>query len=287
VELSIQSYDVFMLAVLALATLFGVWKGMAWQVASVSSFVLSFIVASRCSNLLAPRLGSSQPWNQICAMLILFIATSAAVWIVFRLVSGAIDSVRLKSFDRQIGALFGLVKGVLLCLVITFFAVTLSEAARQKVLKSRSGYYIAVLIDRANPVLPQEVRGVLGQYIDELDRKLDPNTPLQKPLSVQTEIDQGLGWIGSPSSNENRLATPADQPLPARLGIDQLGQRIEGVQQGIQGVGRTIEDAQREYNNTRDSLEATGQEIGRGLGEVQQRMGDLRLGLERPKEHRE
>ncbi len=57
-----------------------------------------------------------------------------------------IDRVRLKEFDHQIGALFGLAKGVLLCVVITFFVVTLSESARQKVLGTYSGRYIAVLI---------------------------------------------------------------------------------------------------------------------------------------------
>jgi hypothetical protein len=34
-----------------------------------------------------------------------------------------------------------------------------------------------VLTARAVPLLPQEVRAVLGKYIDELDRKLDPKEP--------------------------------------------------------------------------------------------------------------
>ena len=37
-----------------------------------------------------------------------------------------IDRLKLKEFDRQIGAIFGLAKGVLWCAVITFFTVTLS-----------------------------------------------------------------------------------------------------------------------------------------------------------------
>ena len=57
-----------------------------------------------------------------------------AIWLVFRLVSGLIDRVRLKEFDRQMGALFGAAKGVLLCVAITFFAVTLSTQARTAVL---------------------------------------------------------------------------------------------------------------------------------------------------------
>lgn len=176
-SLLIQSYDVLMLAVLILAALFGLWKGMAWQLASLASLVLSCLVALRCSGPLAPYISGRQPWNRFLAMLILYLATSLAIWLVFRLVAGIIDRVQLKEFDRQMGALFGLAKGVLLCLVITFFAVTLSENSRQSVLRSHSGKYIALFIQRAAPAMPKEVRDLLGRYIDELDQRLDPNTP--------------------------------------------------------------------------------------------------------------
>jgi len=102
---------------------------------------------------------------------------------VFRMVAEVIERVRLKEFDRQTGALFGAAKGVLLCLVITFFAVTLSQPARQAVLRSRTGYYTTVLIHRGVPVLPQEIRNVLGKYIEELKSKLDPKQLEQTPAA--------------------------------------------------------------------------------------------------------
>ncbi len=171
----LQPYDFVMIAVLFLCSLFGVWKGMAWQLAALASLIVSGIVAIRLSGPLAPLFGGEKPWNRCIAMLVLYVVTSLAIWLVFRLVSGFIDRLRLKEFDRQLGGVFGAIKGVLWCVVITFFAVTLSESARQVVLKSHSGYYIAVLTHRAAPLLPAEVRAVLGKYIQELDRKLDPN----------------------------------------------------------------------------------------------------------------
>ena len=174
---AIQPYDILMLAVLVLTTVFGAWKGMAWQIASLSSLVVSCLVALRFSGPLAPYISQHEPWNRFLAMLLLYLVTSLVIWMVFRLVAGMIDRVELREFDRQVGALFGLFKGTLLCLVVTFFAVTLSEGARQSILKSRSGYYIALMIERGTPAMPQEVRDVLGKYIEQLDRKLDPNTP--------------------------------------------------------------------------------------------------------------
>lgn len=182
-----QTYDVLMLAVLAGATIFGAWKGMAWQLASLASLVVSYLVALRFGAVLAPYVGSHEPANRFVAMLILYLGTSLAIWLLFRVVAGLIDKVKLKDFDHQIGGLFGLAKGLLLCVVITFFAVTMSQRARGAVLESRSGYYIALLIDRAEPVMPPEVHDVLGPYLDRLDQGLDPSRPVG-------EVAGGLSW---------------------------------------------------------------------------------------------
>jgi len=183
----IHGYDVVMLVILVSATVFGAWKGMAWQLASLASLVVSALVAMRFGDGLAPYLPGHDPWNRFLAMLILFLLTSLVIWLLFRLVAGLIDQVRLKEFDRQMGALLGLAKGALLCLVITFFAVTLSEGSRQAVLHSQSGRFIARLIQQSTPAMPQEVRDVLGKYIDQFERQLDPNRPPEDPLD---EIDE-------------------------------------------------------------------------------------------------
>lgn len=231
-SLPVQPYDILMVAVLVLATFFGAWKGMAWQLASLSSLAVSFVVALRFGSRFAPYISQRDPWNRFVAMLLLYVLTSMAIWLAFRVVAGVIDRVQLREFDRQIGALFGLTKGVLLCLVITFFAVTLSEKARQKVLEARSGYYIARLIQRANPVMPEEVRGVLGKYIDELDRKLDPATPPDPPVqrpgatSQKTSSDSLrsaarsllLDEVRSMGAGERSVVGVRDSVLARRLG---------------------------------------------------------------------
>ncbi len=174
---AVDIYDAVMLALLVGATVFGAWKGMAWQITSLASIIVSGIVAIRFGGSLAPLISEQAPWNRFIAMLILYLVTSFSIWIVFRFVAGAIDRVKLKEFDRQMGAIFGMTKGVLFCVVITFFAVTLSESLRQTVLASFSGRCIAKLIKNAAPVMPQEVTEVVGKYLEELDRRLDPKQP--------------------------------------------------------------------------------------------------------------
>jgi membrane protein required for colicin V production len=168
------TYDVIMIVVLAGTTLWGFYKGMAWQLAALGALVASYFVAYHFADQVAPYLSAVAPWNKFAAMLLLYLATSASVWIVFRYVRGAIERVRLREFDRQIGGLFGLAKGVLLCVVITFFVVTMSPNGRQQVLASKSGYYITVFIHRAEPIMPAEARELLGPYLEKLERGLDP-----------------------------------------------------------------------------------------------------------------
>jgi membrane protein required for colicin V production len=172
---SMEPYDICMVVILGGATLFGAWKGMAWQVASSASLVASYMVALKFSEPLAHHFGQQAPLNRFVAMFVLYLGTSLAIWLLFRVIAGFIDRLRLKEFDRQMGAVFGAGKGVLLCVAITFFAVTLSSRAREAVLQSRSGYYIAVLLARADKVMPKELRDVLDPYLDKLEHELDPN----------------------------------------------------------------------------------------------------------------
>jgi membrane protein required for colicin V production len=202
----IQAYDVVMLVVLGLTAVFGAWKGMAWQVASLASLIVSAIVALQFSGPLAPFL-SDQEWAPFAAMLILYLVTSLAIWLAFRLVAGAIDRLKLKEFDHQVGALFGLAKGVLLCLVITFFAVTLSEQTRQTVAKTWSGRAARVLIEQGSPLIPNEARAVVGKYLEEFDQKLKDTPAPEAPRTA----DAPGAKPALPESPPARMEGPASR----------------------------------------------------------------------------
>ena len=199
-----QTYDMLMLLVLVAATLFGFWKGMAWQIASLASLVVSYFAALRFADQLAPMISNTQPWNKFVAMLAIYIVTSFAIWTLFRLVAGLIDRVKLDGFDHQIGALIGLAKGVLLCVAITFFAVTiLPQTQKDVIVASRAGHYIVVLLDKTHAVFPPEIHDVLHPYMHRLEQELDPKHqppvgqdfqalwPRQTPPSWPQQAQQG------------------------------------------------------------------------------------------------
>jgi membrane protein required for colicin V production len=172
-----ENYDIFMLVVLAAATVFGAWKGAVWQVASLASLVVSYLLALRFSERFAPLFGDHAPWNRFVAMLVIYLVSSMVIWLLFRVVSSWINQLHLKQFDHQLGMLLGAAKGVLFCVVITFFAITLSTDMRENILRSRSGKYIATLLDKADAVMPPELHEMLDPYLKKLEQELEPAAP--------------------------------------------------------------------------------------------------------------
>ncbi len=167
-----EKYDILMLIVLVGTMLFGAIKGFAWQLASITSIVLSYFVAYNFREPLSQSIQADPPWNRFLAMLILYVGTSLVIWVAFRMVSQTIDRFRLKEFDRQVGAMFGLAKGALYCTLITMFAVTLlGDSSREIVVASKSGRYIAQVLDRSESVIPEEVGEIIGPYLRKFDER--------------------------------------------------------------------------------------------------------------------
>ena len=201
-----EIYDIIMLVVLAGATLFGAWKGLAWQIASLGAIVASTFVALKFDTPLAEAIPVGPPWDVPLAWLILFVGTSFVIWVAFRFVSDFIDRLKLKEFDRQIGALFGLAKGVLICAIVTVFLVSLVEPIRAPILRSYSAYYIAVFLDKAHAYMP-----------DDLHDKLEP---------VIHSLDERLGDHTTAHPGEEQIHTPEDAQRAVNSYVESVGDRV-------------------------------------------------------------
>jgi uncharacterized membrane protein required for colicin V production len=182
-------FDVVTLAILLLATVRGAAKGFIWQVAGIAAIVLCFMFAESLSQPVAPilnDLGVEAPMDRWAAMFLIYVGLSMVVFYIARLLKDIIEKIRLVEYDRHLGALFGLLKGVIFCLVLTFFFVTLSPSAQQSIRGSYSGNAAAIVMDRMHPVLPKEIHEALEPYIHSLDT---PELDLENshPHGGQTE----------------------------------------------------------------------------------------------------
>ncbi|TWT86777.1 Colicin V production protein [Pseudobythopirellula maris] len=193
-----QTYDLLMIAVLVGMTLYGYSKGMAWQLAYFASFIVSYFVAIRFADRVAPHLTFvGPPTNKFVAILLIYAATSLVIWLAFRVVDKAIDRVRMEGFDHQMGGIIGFGRGVLWCVALTFFALTLPvlpDAQKQGIIGSKSGRYIAQLLDKSESIVPPEVHQVIGPYL----------------MRLETELNQG----GGAPQQQNPYAAPAGPTQP-------------------------------------------------------------------------
>jgi membrane protein required for colicin V production len=209
-----QTYDAIMIMVLVATTVFGFWKGMAWQLASLASLIASYFISLKLSPQFAPYFGQQAPLNRFSAQLALYIASSFVIWMLFRLVSGAIDKVKLESFDKQMGALIGFAKGVLLCIAITFFAVTLAPQPQgQAIVASQSGRYIVALLNKADAVCPPELHQVVGPYLNTIEERLNPNfQPKGQDLQQMWQNEVKANLPNMPQINWPSTGTPNQAP---------------------------------------------------------------------------
>ncbi len=220
-----------MLGILAATALLGYFKGMVWQLAWIAGIVVSGFVSMRFGNQFAPYFGQQEPWNRFASMLALYVGTSLAVWLLFQIVSGAINAIHLSAFDHQLGLLFGAAKGILLCVVITFFAVMLAPDYRSQVVTSHSGQIVATLLVRADEYLPKEIHETIDPFVKQFEEQFQQSggQPVTRTASSgTTDVTDGTSpltsiWNGISSAaawaGAEKIPPAAEQGTPAKGGL--------------------------------------------------------------------
>lgn len=174
-------YDIIIAVVLVYATARGAQKGLILQLAWIVALVLMFFFAEEISPVLMPYMPAEEPMNRWLAMLLVYILFAFVTFAAAHKIGDWMERMKFMDVNRHLGGLFGLVKGVIFALVLTFFVVTLSESARGVVLESHSGYASAIVMDRLHSVMPEEIHEVLEPYIHKLDDAADGELEHEHP----------------------------------------------------------------------------------------------------------
>ncbi len=270
---SMSIYDLVMLIVFAAAVFFGLWKGLAWQVASLAAVFVSYFVAIQFRGVVAPMIQAEEPWNRFAAMLILYLGTSLVIWLVYGRVSATIRRLKLKSFDRQAGAILGAAKGAILCMLVTLFSVSLlGDSARDAIVQSRSGGLIAGAINRMDSVMPREIHVYLDKYIEEFRNRMTEVDPTFMEQGEQ-ELDQALQTFKGQWSEPGE-PPPFLQQQGSGWGIPsgtETGKRLEGsANDFLNSVrndwDRSIENLKRDGQSAiRDGLNRAADEAAEAI----------------------
>ena len=117
--------DYAVLAVLAFSTAWGIWRGFAREVISLTGWVIAFLVAK----LLAEPLGEKLPESLgqaelrvLFAFVAVFVLMLAVTTLIGLLLSKILKAAGLAGLDRTLGGVFGLARGFLIMIAFTLLA---------------------------------------------------------------------------------------------------------------------------------------------------------------------
>lgn len=214
-----MAYDFGVLLVLLFCLYRGASKGVAWQVAGIGAMVLCFLFATPLSSIVAPTIPLEAPLNRWVAMLGIYLFFAFATFAVARAFREILEKAHFQEFDKHLGAIFGVLKGALLTLVFTFFIVAISDKARAYVLTTYTGHFCAIIMDRLNPVMPQELHALLEPYIHSLDEAAEGKLKNQHDSDKYTNTSDnqkqnpfGDEWENDQVNSRNlRRSLPEDE----------------------------------------------------------------------------
>ena len=156
--------DWIILAVLLLSLLLGAWRGLAFEVMSVLSWIAAFVLAQWLASDLSLRLpmsGASEGVRYAVAFVLIFVVAVFAGGLLATLVKKLFSAAGLQPADRALGALFGLLRGVLVLLAATLvIGMTPFQTDRWWQESVGAGMARSALAS-LKPVLPQE----FGRYL--------------------------------------------------------------------------------------------------------------------------
>lgn len=156
--------DWVVLGVLLASVLFGAWRGLVYEVLSVLSWIAAFVLAQWLAADVAAMLPMDEAAEAVryaAAFVVVFIAAVFAGALLAWVTKKLIESVGLRPADRALGALFGLVRGVVLVLVlaVVVYITPLKEGAWWK--ESLTAGVATAALRGLQPVVPER----LGRHL--------------------------------------------------------------------------------------------------------------------------
>lgn len=118
------SFDWIIVGVLAVSCVLGLWRGLMREVFSLAGWVTAVVLSMRFAVPLGLELPGDIAWPAlrtaiavlIIVVVCLFTATALG-WLVHRFITAA----KLSGTDRMLGAIFGLLRGVLIIFAAVYF----------------------------------------------------------------------------------------------------------------------------------------------------------------------
>lgn len=158
--MNLSTLDWVLLGVLLLSAAVGLWRGLVYEVLSLVGWVVAYFAAQLIAPAVAPSLPIGAPGSALnvgAAFAAAFVVVLIVWALAAKLVRALLHATPLSGVDRLLGALFGVLRGgVLLLVVATLVALTpmKASAAWQQ---SQVARQLQSALQELKPLLPADV----------------------------------------------------------------------------------------------------------------------------------
>ena len=133
------------------------------------------------------------------AAAIIFLITLVAIRFAHAALEKQIKDWHLEKLNKLFGGLLGFAKGLLLCMILTFFAVMVSDASRAVVFNSKTGGLFVRLITLVSVFVPKDSYEFVHTQFAQFQGKVEGTVPGQpsETLKIQDSamVQQVLGQL--------------------------------------------------------------------------------------------
>ena len=148
--------DYTVIAVLVVSIAWGAWRGLVHEVFSLAGWVLAFVAGNRFATPLAEMLprGMRPELRVVVAYVLIFVGTLVVAALLAALVTRFMKVSVLHSLNRWLGALFGLLRGLVILVVLAMVAGLTSLPRKSDWVDSATGYSLGQTVLQLKPWLP-------------------------------------------------------------------------------------------------------------------------------------
>lgn len=160
----IAALDWIFAVVLLASLLLGAWRGLVYEVLSVLSWLVAFVLAQWLAPDVAqllPMSGAGEAVRYAAGFVLVFVGAVLLGGLLAALAKKLFAAVGLRPVDRALGAAFGLVRGVLVLLAVTVVIGMTPLHSGQWWQESVGAGITTAALKGLKPVVPQE----FGKYL--------------------------------------------------------------------------------------------------------------------------
>jgi membrane protein required for colicin V production len=152
-----STVDLVLLVILGVSIILGLWRGFVFEVLSLLGWVVAYFAAQWAVPFLGPHLPVGAPGsavNAATAFVIAFVLVLIIWGLLARLVKLLIEATPLSFIDRGMGAVFGLLRGLVLLLAAATLILITPIAHSAAWQESRGAAWLTALLQDVKPLLP-------------------------------------------------------------------------------------------------------------------------------------